>query len=74
MHLLGLVALGFMWALIAKTALAKKAAANGAALAMDAKLATGRYFMQHMMPETAAHLARISAGADALMALTAEAF
>ena len=30
---------------------------------MDAKLAVGRFFMERMMPETAAHLARITAGA-----------
>jgi hypothetical protein len=30
--------------------------------------------MERMMPETGAHLARISAGADSLMALPAEAF
>jgi hypothetical protein len=74
MHLFGLVALGFMWALIAKTALAKKTAGNGVGAFMDAKLATGRYFMERMMPETGTHLARISVGADSLMALPAEAF
>jgi alkylation response protein AidB-like acyl-CoA dehydrogenase len=74
MHLFGLVALGFMWAKIAKTALEKKAAGDGVAQAMDAKLATGRFFMERHLPETSAHLARISAGADAVMALPAEAF
>jgi acyl-CoA dehydrogenase len=38
------------------------------------KLVTGRYFMERVMPETAAHLARISTGADTMMALPAEAF
>ncbi|TIM60290.1 MAG: hypothetical protein E5Y60_31360, partial [Mesorhizobium sp.] len=32
------------------------------------------FFMERIMPETAAHLARISSGADTLMALPAEAF
>jgi acyl-CoA dehydrogenase len=35
---------------------------------------TGRFFMERIMPETSAHLARISTGADTLMALPAEAF
>jgi acyl-CoA dehydrogenase len=74
MHLLGLVALGYMWARIAKTAIAKKAQGNGVAERMDAKLTTGRFFMERMLPETGAHLARISAGADAVMSLPAEAF
>jgi hypothetical protein len=30
--------------------------------------------MERIMPETGAHLARISSGADTLMALPAEAF
>ena len=38
------------------------------------KLVTGRFFMERVMPETAAHLARISSGADTMMALPAEAF
>jgi len=35
---------------------------------------TARFFMERIMPETSAHLARISSGADTLMALPAEAF
>ena len=41
---------------------------------MDAKLVTGRFFMERMLPETGAHLACIASGADAVMALPAEAF
>ena len=74
MHLLGLVALGYMWAQIAKAAIASKAAGNGDAAAMEAKLLTGKYFMERIMPETSAHLARISAGAGTMMALPAEQF
>jgi acyl-CoA dehydrogenase len=74
MHLFGLVAMGYMWARIAKTAITKKALGNGVAERMDAKLTTGRFFMERMLPETGAHLARISAGADAVMSLPAEAF
>src|SRR5205085_7336580 len=45
MHLLGLVALAYMWAQIAKAAHDKlKAGANGAADRFKAKLATGRFF------------------------------
>jgi acyl-CoA dehydrogenase len=74
MHLFGLVALGYMWAKMAKAAQAKKARGNGVAQRMDAKLTTGRFFMERMLPETGAHLARISSGADAVMALPAEMF
>ena len=74
MHLFGLVQLGYMWAQIARTALEKKSKGNGVAAAMDAKLTTGRFYMERMLPETAAHLARIQAGADTVMAMPAEAF
>jgi acyl-CoA dehydrogenase len=34
----------------------------------------GKFFMERMLPETGAHLARIQTGADTTMALPAEAF
>jgi acyl-CoA dehydrogenase len=72
MHLFGLVALGYMWCLIADAAKAK--AGNGASERMKAKLAAGRFFMEHALPASAAHLARIKAGAAGIMALPAETF
>ena len=75
MHLFGLVALGYMWGRMVKTAQEKLA--NGAgdqATFLENKLVTGRYFMERVMPETAAHLARISTGSATMMALPAEAF
>jgi acyl-CoA dehydrogenase len=74
MHLFGLVALGYMWAHMAKAAVANKAAGNGDAAAMEAKLLRAKFFMERIMPETNAHLARISAGAATMMALPAEQF
>jgi len=73
MHLFGLVALGYMWCLIADAA-KTKAAGNGAAERMTERLATGRFFMERMLPATATHLACIKAGAASTMALPAEAF
>jgi alkylation response protein AidB-like acyl-CoA dehydrogenase len=75
MHLFGLVALGYMWCRMAEAAHGKlKAGADGAASRLNAKLVTGRFFMERMLPETAAHLARIKAGAASTMELPAEAF
>jgi alkylation response protein AidB-like acyl-CoA dehydrogenase len=75
MHLFGLVALGYMWARIAKVADEQlKAGADGRAEFLETKKVLGRYWMERVMPETAAHLARISSGADTMMALPAEAF
>ncbi len=75
MHLLGLVSLGYMWAKMAKVAQDKlKNGANGATERMNTKLATAKFFMERSLPETAAHLARITSGADATMALSADQF
>jgi alkylation response protein AidB-like acyl-CoA dehydrogenase len=75
MHLFGLVALGYMWCLIAEAAQAKTGAGgDGATDRMAQRLATGRFFMERMLPATATHLARIKAGAASTMALPAEAF
>jgi acyl-CoA dehydrogenase len=72
MHLLALVALGYMWCRIAAAAHAKLATDPTGRMA--AKLVTARFFMERMLPETATRLARIVAGAVAVMDLPAEAF
>lgn len=75
MHLFGLVAMGYMWGRMAKVAQEKIAAgANGRSEFMEKKLLTARFYMERVMPESAAHLARISTGADSMMAMDAEAF
>ena len=68
LHLFGHVCLGYMWARMAKAALAADTAFHAA------KLATGRYYMARQLPATALHLARIQSGADPVMSLPAEAF
>jgi len=40
----------------------------------ETKIKTGRYYMEHVVPETATHLARIRHGADPMMALAANEF
>jgi acyl-CoA dehydrogenase len=75
MHLFGLVALGYMWCRIAEAATSKTAAGgNGGTDRMAQRLATGRFFMERILPAATAHLARIKAGAASTMALTADAF
>jgi len=74
MHLFGLVALGYMWCRIAEAAKAKAPAGDGAGERMTAKLTTGRFFAERLLPAATTHLARIKAGAASTMALPAEAF
>jgi acyl-CoA dehydrogenase len=72
MHMFGLVALGYMWCKIAEAANTKLG--KGADARFNAKLTTARFFMERMLPETAAHLARIQSGADSVMELADDAF
>jgi len=74
MHLFGLVALGTMWARIAVAAERKIAEGDPRSDELKADLLIGRAFMERTLPETAVRLARITAGADTLMAVPATAF
>ncbi len=75
MHMFGLVSLGYMWAMMAKSAQEKlTAGANGQSEFFNTKLVLARFYMDRIMPETALRLHRIQIGADALMELPAEAF
>jgi hypothetical protein len=74
LHMFGLVSLGYMWARQVKAAEARIAAGSPDKARMEAKLVTARFFFERMLPETGLRLARITAGADTVMALPAEAF
>ena len=73
LHLFGLVALAYMWALMAKAAQARIAAGATDPIYQE-KLIVGRYYMARVLPETAGRLVKLKAGAETLMALPAEAF
>jgi hypothetical protein len=73
LHLFGLVTLAYMWARMAKVA-QDKIAAGGATSYLSTKLVTGRFFMERVLPETAAHLARLQSGSATTMELAADAF
>ena len=73
MHLFGLTALAYMWAKIAKTAQAKIAAGSTDPFYAN-KLVVGRYFVQRLLPDAPAHLAKLVTGSELMMALPAEAF
>ncbi|NNL74135.1 MAG: acyl-CoA dehydrogenase [Silicimonas sp.] len=74
MHLFGHVALGLMWTRMAKAAME---ALEGGASDEDfyqSKITTGRYYMARQLPATGMHLARITSGAEPVMALDAANF
>ncbi|MDP3329025.1 acyl-CoA dehydrogenase C-terminal domain-containing protein [Parvibaculum sp.] len=75
MHLFGVTGLAYMWAKMARVSNDKLANLNGEDKAFyETKIKTGRYYMEHVVPETATHLARIRHGADPMMALAANEF
>ena len=73
LHLFGLTALAYMWAQIAVTAQARIEAGDADPF-YAAKLTVGRYFVQRLLPDAGAHLAKLTTGSELMMALPAEAF
>ena len=74
MHLFGYVCLGLMWCKIAQ---ASYEAINFSSDHDDfhqSKISTGQYFMERQLPFTKLHLARIRAGSDTVMKLSASNF
>ncbi len=74
LHLFGHVCMGLAWTKMAKAASVALAEGRGDVAFYEAKLATGRYYMSRVLPETALQLARIETGAEPVMDLPAEAF
>jgi alkylation response protein AidB-like acyl-CoA dehydrogenase len=74
MHLFGVTAIAYMWALMAKAALVKLAEGKGDKSFYETKLKTARYYMDRVVPETATHLARVRVGAAPLMAFAENEF
>jgi alkylation response protein AidB-like acyl-CoA dehydrogenase len=73
LHLFGLTAYAFIWAQMAKAAQAKIAAGDADPFYAN-KLMTGRYFVERILPDAGAHLAKLKTGAEVLMQMPAEAF
>jgi alkylation response protein AidB-like acyl-CoA dehydrogenase len=73
LHLFGLTALAYMWALMARAANAKVQAGDADPF-YATKLTTGQYFVERILPEAGMHLTKLKTGSALLMALPAEAF
>ena len=73
MHLFGLTGLAYMWALQVKAAQAKIAAGSSDPF-YSTKVVTAQYFIERILPDAGAHLAKLKTGSATLMALPAEAF
>jgi hypothetical protein len=73
LRIFGLTGLAYMWALMAKAANARIAAGDADPFYAN-KLTVGRYFLQRILPDAGACLAKLKTGAEPVMALPAEAF
>ncbi len=73
LHLFGLTAYAYIWAQMAKAAQAKIDAGDTDPFYAN-KLKTGRYFVERILPDAGAHLAKLKTGAEVLMDLDASAF
>ncbi len=74
MHLMGIVAVGAMWLRMAVAAAKLKAAGEGEAAFLDAKLITARFYAERILPDAGALRRKIEGGAESLMALPPEMF
>jgi alkylation response protein AidB-like acyl-CoA dehydrogenase len=74
MHILGIVALGSMWLMMAEAAQKALAEGRGNKAFLEAKLVTARYFAERFLPDAGSLRRKIEAGSDAMMALTPEQF
>jgi alkylation response protein AidB-like acyl-CoA dehydrogenase len=73
MHLFGITALAQMWLLMARAA-QEKIAAGDADPFYASKLVTGQFFVERILPDAPAHLAKLKTGSANMMALSAEQF
>ena len=73
LHLFGLTGTAYMWALMAKAALGKIAEGATDPLYSD-KLITGQFFVERLLPDAPAHLAKLKTGSATMMAMSAESF
>jgi len=76
LRMFALVAMGYMWAQMAKIAQQKldENASDRPREFYESKLKTATFFMERMLPETESRFRMIMAGADSLMSITEDEF
>ena len=74
MHIMGIVALGSMWLMMAEAAQKALAEGRGNKDFLEAKLVTARHFGERFLSDAGSLRRKIEAGSEAMMALTPEQF
>ena len=67
LRMMGIVVTGWMWARMAKVALARLESGEGNKALYEAKLVNAQYWMERMIPECPMLLERIEAGSETIM-------
>ena len=73
LRLFGLTALAYLWARMAEVAQAK-IDADGPDVFLEGKIATARFYMERLLPDTGARFSAIMAGGKSMMEFPDEAF
>ena len=73
LRMMALLCLAHGWAQLARTAIERQKEGGGDDFFAN-KLITGNYFLTRILPDSKAHLEKLKAGAEPMMALAAEAF
>ncbi len=73
LHLFGLTGLAYMWALMAKAAMTRIAGGETDPFYAN-KLIVGRYFIERVLPDGGARLAKLQTGSATMMSFPAEGF
>ena len=74
LRMFGIVVVGYLWARQAKAALVRLEGKPANAGFYEAKLASARFWMERMVPDTSSLAERVKAGSDGLMLLDAANF
>jgi hypothetical protein len=74
LRLFALVALGYMWARMAKVAVEKLPDAGDRAAFYDSRIRTARFFMARVLPEAEMRFRQVMAGGKSLMDMPADEF
>jgi len=74
LRLFGLTAMAYLWCRMVEVARENKKNANGDAAFYETKEATGRFFMQRVLPQTSALFAAIMSGSATMMSVAEDSF
>ena len=73
LYMFALLCLTHGWAQMAKAAIEKKSAGDSSEF-LNAKMITGKYFLERLLPDVKSHLAKVKTGSETMMSMPESAF